>query len=290
MQRRSVDQAIPRSWDLLSVRVYSRGVATERQRSRCRERLQRLSDSTQDCESIQREAIAHLQRVLGFDRWCWPFADPDTLLPLSGVAEHDYGPNLRRALELEFSGNDFAAKHVLARRASPAGSLSSETGGDLARSPRWDEVMRPVGIGDVASVACRDALGCWGWIEVYRDGTDRTFEHGDLELLASLGPSMGSALRRGFIAATESHAVEPTPPGVVVLNPDLGLLTWTASARAVDRFPPSVAAVRRMEHASSSRLSRGDAIALASHPNRSTCARAHRGRAMGNDPGCAARG
>jgi hypothetical protein len=30
--------------------------------------------------------------------------------------------------------------------------------------------MRPVGIGDVAVVACRDAHGCLGWIEAYRDG------------------------------------------------------------------------------------------------------------------------
>jgi DNA-binding CsgD family transcriptional regulator len=205
---------------------------------RCRARLERLSESTQDCESIQREAIADLQRVIGFDRWCWPFADPDTLLPLSGVAEHDYGPNLRRALELEFSGDDFAAKHVLARRANSAGSLSSETGGDLARSPRWDEVMRPVGIGDIAVVACRDALGCWGWVEAYRDGGDRRFEHDDLELLASVGASLGSALRRGFIAATDRQVVAPTPPGVVVLNPDLGLVNWTATARAwIDSLP-----------------------------------------------------
>ena len=111
-------------------------------------------------------------------------------------------------------------------------------GGDLARSPRWDEVMRPVGIGDIAAVACRDALGCWGWIEVYRDGGDRRFERGNLELLASLGPSMGSALRRGFITATESHVVEPSPPGVVVLNRDLGLVTWTATAREwIDSLP-----------------------------------------------------
>ena len=58
----------------------------------------------------------------------------------------------------------------------------------------------------------------------------------------------------------------------------------------VDRFPPSGSAVRGVEHAPSSRLSRSDAIALASHPDRSTCARARRGRAMGSDPGCAARG
>ncbi|MEP6893415.1 MAG: hypothetical protein ABI927_06500, partial [Gaiellaceae bacterium] len=213
-------------------------MASERERSRCRERLGRLSESTLDCESIQREAIADLQRVIGFDRWCWPLADPETLVPLSGVAEHDYGPRLPRALELEYSGDDFAAKHVLARRANSAGSLSAETGGDLARSPRWDEVMRPVGIGDMAAVACRDALGCWGWIEAYRDGGDRRFEGGDLELLANVGPSLGSALRRGFMAASENDVLEPSPPGVIVLNADLSLVSWTAGARAwIDALP-----------------------------------------------------
>ncbi|HYK67477.1 MAG TPA: hypothetical protein VEV45_05990, partial [Streptosporangiaceae bacterium] len=105
------------------------------QQVRCRERLERLAASTLDCESMQRVAIADLQRLVGFDRWCWPLADPQTLLPLGGVAEHDYGPRLSRALELEYSGGDFVAKDVLARRANSAGSLSTETGGDLARSP-----------------------------------------------------------------------------------------------------------------------------------------------------------
>ncbi|MCP9486060.1 MAG: hypothetical protein MSC30_09370 [Gaiellaceae bacterium MAG52_C11] len=146
---------------------------TERQRARCRKRLERLSVSGVDCDSMRREAIVELQRAIGFDRWCWPLADPETLLPLSGLAEHDFGPGVPRSLELEYSGHDFAAKHVLGRRPNSAGSLDAETGGDLARSPRWDEVLRPVGIGDVATVSCRDEFGCWGWIEAYRDGADR---------------------------------------------------------------------------------------------------------------------
>jgi DNA-binding CsgD family transcriptional regulator len=213
-------------------------VASEREQTRCRERLARLSESALDCESIQREAIADLQRVIGFDRWCWPFADSETLLPLSGVAQHDYGPRLPRALELEYSNDHFASKQVLARRANSAGSLSVETGGDLALSPRWDEVMRPAGIGDIAAVACRDALGCWGWIEAYRDRSDRRFEAGDLELLAKVGPSLGSALRRGFMVANVGAAIDPSPPGVIVLNPDLSLLSWTAGARTwIDALP-----------------------------------------------------
>src|SRR3954451_901318 len=102
-------------------------MATARERGRCRERLEQLSESGLDCDSLRREAIAYLQRVIGFDRWCWPLADPETLVTSSGLAEHNYGPGVPRALELEYSTDRFAAKHVLARRQTPVGSLSVET-------------------------------------------------------------------------------------------------------------------------------------------------------------------
>lgn len=215
-------------------------MGTGGQRTRCRERLERLATSRLDCESIQREAIGDLQRLVGFDRWCWPLADPKTLLPLGGVAEHDYGPRVPRVLELEYSGGDFAAKDVLARRANLAGSLSTETGGDLARSPRWDEVLRPVGIGDIAVVACRDAQGCWGWIEAYRDSDDQPFRDGELEFLASVGSALGAALRRGlgFTPPPDRDASKPSATGVILLNADLRVVDTTAGARAwIDAFP-----------------------------------------------------
>jgi DNA-binding CsgD family transcriptional regulator len=214
-------------------------MATERGRIRCLERLERLSESGVECESMRREAIVELQRVIGFDRWCWPLADPDTLLPNSGLAEHDFGPGVPRLLELEYSGDDFAAKHIVARRANSAGSLSVETGGDLARSLRWDEVMRPVGIGDIATVACRDALGCWGWIEPYRDSDDRPFEEHDLDLLEKAGSSLGSALRRSAMGVSEGGVVEPSPPGMIVLDRNLRPVSWTAGARAWINVLPS---------------------------------------------------
>jgi DNA-binding CsgD family transcriptional regulator len=206
-------------------------MATERERARCREQLERLSESSLDCDSIRREVIAELQRVIGFDRWCWPLADPETLLPGSGLALHDFGPGVPRLLELEYSADSYAAKHVLARRTNPAGTLTAETGGDLPRSQRWDQMMRPVGIGDVASVACRDGLGCWGWIEAYRDGADRAFEEEDVQLLASIAPSMGSALRRSLMHGSHGGVGEPSAPGVMVLDAGLRPVSWTAAAR-----------------------------------------------------------
>ena len=77
-------------------------MATERERRRCLERLERLSDSSLDCDSLRREAVADLQQVVGFDRWCWPLADPQSLLPCSGLAEHDYLPGVPRTLDLEY--------------------------------------------------------------------------------------------------------------------------------------------------------------------------------------------
>jgi DNA-binding CsgD family transcriptional regulator len=212
-------------------------VATELERTRCRARLEQLSESSLDCDSLRREALRELQRVIGFDRWCWALADPDTLIPLGGIAEHDYGPAVPRGLELEYSGNDFATMDALARRAKPAASLSTETGGDLARSPRWDQVLRPVGIGDEVVVACRDAFGCWGWLKAYRDSADARFAEHDLDLLAQLGPALGSALRHN-LPANNGGAAAPTAPGVIVLGGDLSIVTWTASARAwLDALP-----------------------------------------------------
>ena len=207
-------------------------MATARERARCRERLEELDDSSLDGESIQYEAIALLRGVVGFDRWCWPLSDPEALIPLSGSADHDFGPGVGRALELEYSGGDFATMIELAGRPIPAASLSRATHGDLARSPRWDEVLRPVGIGDEAIVACRDAVGCWGWLKAYRDGGDAAFGDDELELLADVGPALGSALRRRFDAATRDTAARaPDSPGVVVLDSELRAVSWTAGAR-----------------------------------------------------------
>jgi hypothetical protein len=134
-------------------------------------------------------------------------------------------------VELEYSGADFATMGALARRTVPASSLSAETGRDLARSPRWDEILRPVGIGDEAVLACRDALGCWGWIKAYRDSGDPAFTEEELELLAAVGPSLGSALRTGIGGVTGTANGSSSEPGVIVLDRDLHAISSTAGAR-----------------------------------------------------------
>jgi DNA-binding CsgD family transcriptional regulator len=98
--------------------------------------------------------------------------------------------------------------------------------------------MRQVGIGDIAAVACRDASGCWGWIEAYRDSGDRPFEERDVDLLARIGPPLGSALRRTMFA-TASPVLMPIPPAVLVLDANLRLVSRTPGAHAWIEALPS---------------------------------------------------
>lgn len=143
-----------------------------------------------------------------------------------------------RSLELEYSTDEFAAKQVVARRPHPVASLAIETHGDLGRSARWDEVLRPAGIGDVAIVACRDSQGCWGWIELYRDSGDPAFDESELDLLESIAPAVGSALRRHAMQPGHIEPRDPGLPGTLVLDRNLRPVSWTTAARAwIDALP-----------------------------------------------------
>lgn len=154
---------------------------------------------------------------------------------LDRVAVEDVG--VPRALELEYTTDGLAAKHVLARRANAASRLSAETNGDLARSSQWDEVMRPVGIGDLAAVACRDRAGTWGWVEAYRDRGDPAFDDTDVALLAAVGSRLGAALRRSSYAGV-TGGVTTEPTGTLILGSDLQPVSRTESARRwLDALP-----------------------------------------------------
>lgn len=207
-------------------------MATQAARTRSRERLEALAVSRVGGEELQREVVQELRRVIGFDRWCWPMADPTSVLPGPGLAEHNYGPQLPRALECEYAGGEFATKEQSARGSSPALSLSRSTGADLVRSSRWDQVLRGAGIGDLALLACRDRFGCWAWLELYRDSQDRPFSGLDLALLNQLGPVLARALRTQATAGTVNATGSPDSAGVLLLDDHSRPVGQTASATA----------------------------------------------------------
>lgn len=75
----------------------------ERARSRCRQQLALLAGSTLDVDSLRIEAIGHLRQAIGFDAWCSPLVDPESLIPHRPVVSEvlPFGDRLPRLLVLD---------------------------------------------------------------------------------------------------------------------------------------------------------------------------------------------
>jgi DNA-binding CsgD family transcriptional regulator len=205
----------------------------ERERHRCRERLEALAGAQLDAEDARRSAIAELHRAVGFERWCWPLTDPESALSIGGIGEIDLWPSLPRLVALEHGGDVTSKPRLLAAgRASVA--LSSATGGDLTRSRRWRECLRPYGIGDELMTVCRDRHGCWGSVELMRDTGQPPFDEDDAQLLADVAPILGTLLRRSVAGGLRKNraGAEPRAPGTLILDAELRPNGWTPPFRA----------------------------------------------------------
>jgi DNA-binding CsgD family transcriptional regulator len=224
----------------------------ERARNRCRERLEALAGADLDPDEGRRMAVAELRRVVGFERWCWPLTDPGSGLSTGGIGEVDFWPSLARLVALEHGG-DVTSKPGLLTGPRASVALSAATRGDLARSRRWSECLRPYGIGDELMTACRDRHGCWGTVELVRDSDDALFDEDDRRFLEGLAPILGSLLRQGLARgwAAERRVADAPAPGTLILDSELHPLSWTRPFRAwlaelpssgpqPDALPPAV--------------------------------------------------
>jgi DNA-binding CsgD family transcriptional regulator len=196
-------------------------MATDRARSRCRERLELLGDSAEDVDSLRREVIGELKRTIGFDRWCAPLVDPDTLIAHTGIADTDHMAELPR-LQL----NDASLREVnngvaLARGRNRVGMLSAITHGDLARSRRWRTSLERFGTGDELRVVAADERGCWGRFDMWRDRDDRPFSPEDAQLLCDASSLLGRGMRRATVGLREQAPPAPIESGVLLVGADL---------------------------------------------------------------------
>ena len=232
--------------------VYAAVMVRERERRRVRERLEALAGTGLDAGEAQREAIALLRGAVGFGRWCWPLTDPVSALAIGGVAEFDLWAEVPRIAVLEEHG-DITSKPQLVLGSRASITLSAATGGDLARSRRWRECLRPYGIGDELMTVCRDRHGCWGSVELMRDSDDPPFDEQDVQLLHELAPVLGTLLRRSLLGGGHTGDAEERqlPPATLILDAELRPTSWTstfgawlaeldAAGEGAELLPPAV--------------------------------------------------
>lgn len=188
------------------------------------------------------EAIGVLQRTIGFGGWCWPLGDPGSALHAAGFGSEEIGHlDMPRMILLEQTSDRVNAMPVLAQSRHVGGILSEATGGDLASSARWDQGMRAAGVGDEMRVALVDGAGMWGFIDMFRGTDDHAFAEEDVRLLEWLAPVLATALRHRAVQDPDvPEGAAPEGAGVVILDEDLRIRSWTPAARAwLDALVPT---------------------------------------------------
>jgi DNA-binding CsgD family transcriptional regulator len=216
-------------------RSYCGGVAVRRGAEATELAVTRLMRACPDGEAFRQEAIGLLRQAVGFDGWCWARIDPRSVLPAHGSLADGTGAEaiLPRLFRAPYA--------VEIDPQQPAATLSAETGGTLARSARWRDLLRPLGHHDELRAALADRGLCWGHLVCYRDLAGSPFTAEQAALMSRIAPLLGAHMREGWRLNAAGLRIEDTP-GTLVFDAGLGLQSATqASLRWLEAlgWPPS---------------------------------------------------
>jgi DNA-binding CsgD family transcriptional regulator len=219
----------------------------------------RLCHAGLDSTTLRRKVMNEMQHVVPADAWCFPTADPATLMITGNVGEGLPAEAAPRFFEIEYSLDDFNKFAELARRPSPVGSLREATGGDLSRSARWREVFHPLGLNDDLRAALVADGVCWGYLALHRGGT--SFSAEDLLFVSRVIGHLAEGLRVSLIVEASETQESIDGPGLVLLDDAFEVASssvsgkqWLAELGAHEQpdigvLPASVYAVAARLHA-----------------------------------------
>lgn len=160
-----------------------------------------------------------------------------------------------RFARYEYAVPDVNKFAYLARRRRPAGVLGMATGGLPEQSPRYRDLLAPLGIGHELRLAFVVEGQCWGACSLYRGPDQSDFDEADAQFAASLSSVLGEGVRRALLVRAPQVAMVNDGPGVVLLDDRDTIRSASPAARqlladvidvgpgATDRLPVAVYAV-----------------------------------------------
>jgi DNA-binding CsgD family transcriptional regulator len=202
-----------------------------RSAKRVRQEIIRLCHAGSDSRTFRVEAVRSLRKIIPLDVSFFATADPATLLYTSAVRDDFLVQAIPQFLEREFLKDDPIQFARLARGRSPVDSLSMATKGELAQSPRYQEILAPLELGDELRAVLKVGSKCWGFMCLHRERSSHNFTPAEVAFLAKLTPYLAEGLRTSLlIGGAQATSLLPEGPGLVLLGDDLSLAAVTPAA------------------------------------------------------------
>ena len=194
-------------------------------RRRAVERVVQACDGSSDLRSLRLALLEAIRAAAGFDAYAWLLTDPETEVGAAPLADVPCVAELPRLIRLKYltAVNRWTGLH------GPAALLRAMPGQAREDSLVWRELLRAHDVNDVASLVFRDRFGCWGFLDLWRQGSDSRFTEDEMLFLEAITEPVTEALRRGQ-ARTFDEATIPAigaGPAVLVLSPELEVRAQT---------------------------------------------------------------
>jgi DNA-binding CsgD family transcriptional regulator len=202
-----------------------------RSAERIRQEIIRLCHAGLDSRTFRVETVKRLRKLIPVDASFFATADPATLLFTGAVVDDVLARATPRFVENEFMQEDAVKFARLARGRSPVGTLGAATRGELARSPRYQEILAPMDLGDELRAALVVGSKCWGFMCLHRERSSPNFTPAEAAFLAKLTPHVAEGLRTALLIG-DARVASPPPdgPGLLLLGDDLSLAAVTPAA------------------------------------------------------------
>ncbi len=204
---------------------------TSRTAERVRQEIIRLCHAGLDSRTFRIESVKRLKKAIPVDASFFATADPATLLFTGAVLDDVLASATAQFLENEFMREDAVKFARLARGRSPVDSLGAATKGELALSPRYQEILVPMDLGDELRAALVVGSKCWGFMCLHRERSSPNFTPGEAAYLAKLTPHLAEGLRTALLIGDgRVTSLPPDGPGLLLLGDDLSLAAVTPAA------------------------------------------------------------
>jgi len=207
-------------------RAYAGGMAT-RAGTTVR-RVAELCRRGGDSRVLRAAVLAEVRPAVAFDAYAFLMTDPETRVGTAPLAEVPELAKLPELIRLRYTSS---INRWTALDPGRCATLAGATGGDLSRSPLWQELLSGYGVTDLATLPLADQFGCWGFLDLWRcGGQEPRFTPAEQALLTSLAPDLTAGLRA---AQAATFAEPPGPvsaldaPVVLLLSGRLALLDQT---------------------------------------------------------------
>jgi DNA-binding NarL/FixJ family response regulator len=184
---------------------------------KARREVARICHAGLDVPGLAATLSETLRRAIPFDGWCWHTIDPATAI-LTSAIRPGYRADPRFA-RYEYTVPDVNKYSHLARGNPAAGILSDATHGMLQTSPRYRDLLGPLGIEHELRASFVTEDGCLAACAFYRGASEPDFSTADAELLISVSRVIAHAFKRALLIAALGRS-DHSGPGIVLLDDD----------------------------------------------------------------------